>query len=128
MNIYDKEYMIKNYKNKSESSINIKNFVLVAACEATELFYCMIQIDNHLDDWHRFIKTLNKHLEKHNHHSVNDLCQSIYSLRHNSEHLEGIFMILNDSANCHLYYQIFIGFLELILNVFETINSINTVQ
>lgn len=57
----DKAYMIGHMRN-ANGSLNNKNVVLSAACEAAELFQCMMEINQKLDDWQRFNHTLNMHL------------------------------------------------------------------
>lgn len=44
MVMLDKDYTINHMRNEN-GSVNIKNVVMSAACEATELFQCMIQIE-----------------------------------------------------------------------------------
>ena len=50
MVMLNKEYMINHMRNEN-GSINIKNVVLAAACEATELFQCLIVMDSNFTDW-----------------------------------------------------------------------------
>lgn len=45
----DQAYMIGHMRN-ADGSINNKNVVLSAACEAAELFQCMMQVSQKLDD------------------------------------------------------------------------------
>ena len=57
----DQVYMIGHMKN-ADGSINNKNVVLSAACEAAELFQCMMSVNQKLEDWQRFNHTLEMHL------------------------------------------------------------------
>lgn len=63
MVMLNKEYMINHMRNEN-GSINIKNVVLAAACEATELFQCLIVMDSNFTDWSRFVDRLEKNVEK----------------------------------------------------------------
>ena len=54
-------YMVGHMKN-ADGSINNKNVVLSAACEAAELFQCMMSVNQKLEDWQRFNHTLELHL------------------------------------------------------------------
>ena len=58
----DQAYMVGHMKN-ADGSINNKNVVLSAACEAAELFQCMMAVNQKLEDWQRFNHTLEMHLE-----------------------------------------------------------------
>lgn len=49
----DQAYMVGHMKN-ADGSINNKNVVLSAACEAAELFQCMMSVNQKLEDWQRF--------------------------------------------------------------------------
>ena len=49
----DQAYMIGHMRN-ADGSINNENVVLSAACEAAELFQCMMQVSQKLDDWQIF--------------------------------------------------------------------------
>lgn len=57
MVMLDKDYMINHMRNEN-GSVNMKNVVMSAACEATELFQCMIQMDHNFTDWRRFVERL----------------------------------------------------------------------
>ena len=57
----DQAYMVGHMKN-ADGSINNKNVVLSAACEAAELFQCMMSVNQKLEDWQRFNHTLEMHL------------------------------------------------------------------
>ena len=46
----DQAYMVGHMKN-ADGSINNKNVVLSAACEAAELFQCMMAVNQKLEDW-----------------------------------------------------------------------------
>lgn len=54
MVMLDKDYMINHMRNEN-GSVNMKNVVMSAACEATELFQCMIQMDHNFTDWRRLV-------------------------------------------------------------------------
>ena len=58
----DQAYMVGHMKN-ADGSINNKNVVLSAACEAAELFQCMMSVNQKLEDWQRFNHTLESILE-----------------------------------------------------------------
>ena len=45
----DQAYMVGHMKN-ADGSINNKNVVLSAACEAAELFQCMMSVNQKLED------------------------------------------------------------------------------
>ena len=113
----NKEYMINHMRNE-KGSINIKNVVLAAACEATELFQCLIVMDSNFTDWSRFVARLEKNVERQDYEKVHELCQTMYAMRHLSEELEGLYLVRDDAELCSLYYQIFVGMLD--LTVFST--------
>ena len=71
----DKAYMIGHMRN-ANGSLNNKNVVLSAACEAAELFQCMMEINQKLDDWQRFNHTLNMHLRSVECEKIHDICQA----------------------------------------------------
>lgn len=50
MGSVDQAYMVGHMKN-ADGSINNKNVVLSAACEAAELFQCMMSVNQKLEDW-----------------------------------------------------------------------------
>ena len=50
----DQAYMVGHMKN-ADGSINNKNVVLSAACEAAELFQCMMSVNQKLEDWRDLI-------------------------------------------------------------------------
>ena len=85
----DKAYMIGHMRN-ANGSLNNKNVVLSAACEAAELFQCMMEINQKLDDWQRFNHTLNMHLRSVECEKIHDICQAVYAMRHPSKELEGL--------------------------------------
>ena len=117
MVMLNKEYMINHMRNEN-GSINIKNVVLAAACEATELFQCLIVMDSSFTDWSRFVDRLEQNVEKQDYEKVHELCQTMYAMRHLSEELEGLYLVRDDAELCSLYYQIFVGMLD--LTVFST--------
>ena len=101
MVMLNKEYMINHMRNEN-GSINIKNVVLAAACEATELFQCLIVMDSNFTDWSRFVDRLEKNVERQDY----------------EKELEGLYLVRDDAELCSLYYQIFVGMLD--LTVFST--------
>ena len=54
MGSVDQAYMVGHMKN-ADGSINNKNVVLSAACEAAELFQCMMSVNQKLEDWRDLI-------------------------------------------------------------------------
>ena len=103
----DQVYMIGHMKN-ADGSINNKNVVLSAACEAAELFQCMMAVNQKLEDWQRFNHTLEMHLR-----SVE--CEKIH------DELEGLYLAREDEQICLLYYQVFVGMLEININSAEVL-------
>ena len=91
----DQAYMVGHMKN-ADGSINYKNVVLSAACEAAELFQCMMSVNQKLEDWQRFNHTL-------------------------EQHLEGLYLAREDEQICLLYYQVFVGMLEININSAEVL-------
>lgn len=112
MVMLNKDYMIGHMRNEN-GSVNIKNVVMSAACEATELFHCMIQMDNNFTDWRRFISRLEQNMETKDYDKVHELCQAMYAMKHLSEELEGLYLVREDEELCVLYYQIFVEMLDL---------------
>ena len=95
MIMLNKEYMINHMRNE-DGSINIKNVVLAAACEATELFQCLIVMDNNFTDWSRFVARMEQNIEKQDYDKVHELCQTMYEMKHLSEELEGLYLVRDD--------------------------------
>ena len=124
MIMLNKEYMINHMRNE-DGSINIKNVVLAAACEATELFQCLIVMDNNFTDWSLFIARLEQNIEKRDYDKVHELCQTMYEMKHLSEELEGLYLVRDDEELCSLYYQVFVGMLDLTLFSTEAMDDLN---
>ena len=97
----DQAYMVGHMKN-ADGSINNKNVVLSAACEAAELFQCMMSVNQKLEDWQRFNHTLEMHLRSVECEKIHDICQAVYGMKHPS-----------NEQICLLYYQVFVGMLEI---------------
>ena len=87
----DQVYMIGHMKN-ADGSINNKNVVLSAACEAAELFQCMMAVNQKLEDWQRFNHTLEMHLRSVECEKIHDICQAVYGMKHPSNELEGLYL------------------------------------
>ena len=79
----DQAYMVGHMKN-ADGSINYKNVVLSAACEAAELFQCMMSVNQKLEDWQRFNHTLEMHLRSVECEKIHDICQAVYGMKHPS--------------------------------------------
>lgn len=75
----DQAYMVGHMKN-ADGSINNKNVVLSAACEAAELFQCMMSVNQKLEDWQRFNHTLEQHLRSVECEKIHDICQAVYGI------------------------------------------------
>ena len=80
----DQAYMVGHMKN-ADGSINNKNVVLSAACEAAELFQCMMAVNQKLEDWQRFNHTLEMHLRSVECEKIHDICQAVYGMKHPSD-------------------------------------------
>ena len=87
--------MIGHMKN-ADGSINNKNVVLSAACEAAELFQCMMAVNQKLEDWQRFNHTLEMHLRSVECEKIHDICQAVYGMKHPSNELEGLYLARED--------------------------------
>lgn len=87
----DQAYMVGHMKN-ADGSINNKNVVLSAACEAAELFQCMMSVNQKLEDWQRFNHTLEMHLRSVECEKIHDICQALYGMKHPSDELEGLYL------------------------------------
>ena len=87
----DQAYMVGHMKN-ADGSINNKNVVLSAACEAAELFRCMMSVNQKLEDWQRFNHTLELHLRSVECEKIHDICQAVYGMKHPSNELEGLYL------------------------------------
>lgn len=91
----DQAYMVGHMKN-ADGSINNKNVVLSAACEAAELFQCMMSVNQKLEDWQRFNHTLELHLRSVECEKIHDICQAVYGMKHPSDELEGLYLARED--------------------------------
>ena len=91
----DQAYMVGHMKN-ADGSINNKNVVLSAACEAAELFQCMMSVNQKLEDWQRFNHTLEMHLRSVECEKIHDICQAVYGMKHPSDELEGLYLARED--------------------------------
>ena len=120
MVLVDQAYMIGHMKN-ADGSINNKNVVLSAACEAAELFQCMMSVNQKLEDWQRFNHTLELHLRSVECEKIHDICQAVYGMKHLSDELEGLYLAREDEQICLLYYQVFVGMLEININSAEVL-------
>lgn len=120
MVLVDQAYMIGHMRN-ADGSINNKNVVLSAACEAAELFQCMMQVSQKLDDWQRFLVTLDQHLRSVDCEKIHDICQAVYAMKQCSRELEGLYLAREDEQICLLYYQVFVGMLEININSAEVL-------
>ena len=89
----DQAYMVGHMKN-ADGSINNKNVVLSAACEAAELFQCMMSVNQKLEDWQRFNHTLEMHLRSVECEKIHDICQAVYGMKHPSDELEGLYLAI----------------------------------
>ena len=99
----DQAYMVGHMKN-ADGSINNKNVVLSAACEAAELFQCMMSVNQKLEDWQRFNHTLEMHLRSVECEKIHDICQALYGMKHPSDELEGLYLAREDDACCTIRY------------------------
>lgn len=124
MVMLNKEYMISHMRNE-DGSINMKNVVLAAACEATELFQCLIVMDKNFTDWSRFVNRLEQNVEKQEYDKVHEICQTMYSMKHLSKELEGLYLVREDAEICSLYYPIFVGMLDLTIFSTEVMVDLN---
>ena len=104
---------IPGHMKNADGSINNKNVVLSAACEAAELFQCMMSVNQKLEDWQRFNHTLEMHLRSVECEKIHDICQAVYGMKHPSNELEGLYLAREDEQICLLYYQVFVGMLEI---------------
>ena len=94
----DQAYMVGHMKN-ADGSINNKNVVLSAACEAAELFQCMMAVNQKLEDWQRFNHTLEMHLRSVECEKIHDICQAVYGMKHLSDELEGLYLAREDLSS-----------------------------
>ena len=124
MIMLNKEYMIGHMRNEN-GSVNTKNTIFAAACEAAELFQCMIVMDRDFTDWKRFIDRLDSHLKNRDYEKIHDICQTMYAMKHPAGELEGLYLVRDDEEACALYYQVFVGMLDLTLFSAEAMASLN---
>ena len=122
MVMFDKGYMISHMRN-SDNSVNIKNVVLGASCEASEAFQCMLMLDENFEDWMRFIDRLEVYLKAKAFNTIHDLCQTMYGMKHRNEELEGLYLVREDPELCELYYQVFVGLLDINLSTVENMTT-----
>ena len=115
MVMLDKGYMISHMRNEDDT-INMKNVMLGAGCEAAETFQCMKQVDSHMEDWMRFVDRLEEYLNYNAFQTIYDLCQTIYAMKHRNEELKGLSSVREDLELCELYYQVFVGMLDIHLS------------
>ena len=97
----DQAYMVGHMKN-ADGSINYKNVVLSAACEAAELFQCMMSVNQKLEDWQRFNHTLEMHLRSVECEKIHDICQAVYGMKHPSNELEGLYLAREDEQMANM--------------------------
>ena len=90
----DQAYMVGHMKN-ADGSINNKNVVLSAACEAAELFQCMMSVNQKLEDWQRFNNTLEMHLRSVECEKIHDICSSSLARYNPSSSSDGCFIPYN---------------------------------
>lgn len=110
----DTIYLVNHMRN-GNGTINYANVALAAASEAAELFLCMADTDAELDDWGRLVDKLNEHLRAADCDKIHDICQAIYAMGYPRMELEGLYLAREDEGITLLYYQIFVGQLELFL-------------
>ena len=67
--------------------------------------------------------SLEQHAEHGDYEKIHDICQTMYGMKHLSERLEGLYLVRNDEEVATLYYQVFIGVLELGLFSLEKIKG-----
>lgn len=120
----DKTYMVKNMRN-GDGSANTRNVVLAAACEAVDLFQCMVLMDRDFGDWTQFIFRLEQYLQCGDFEKIHDICQTLYAIKHLTEELEGLYLVREDGELCALYYQVFVGMLDLTLFSAKTMLEMN---
>ncbi|WP_208913383.1 hypothetical protein, partial [[Ruminococcus] torques] len=74
-----------------------------------------------LEDWQRFNHTLEQHLRSVECEKIHDICQAVYGMKHLSDELEGLYLAREDEQICLLYYQVFVGMLEININSAEVL-------
>ena len=52
---------------------------------------------------------------------IHDICQAVYGMKHLSDELEGLYLAREDEQICLLYYQVFVGMLEININSAEVL-------
>ena len=121
MGSVDQAYMVGHMKN-ADGSINNKNVVLSAACEAAELFQCMMSVNQKLEDWQRFNHTLEMHLRSVECEKIHDICQALYGMKHPSDELEGLYLAREQCGQLKPRTLIFQYFWAYILHFFTKIS------
>ena len=86
-----------------------------------QLFQCMMSVNQKLEDWQRFNHTLEMHLRSVECEKIHDICQAVYGMKHPSNELEGLYLAREDEQICLLYYQVFVGMLEININSAEVL-------
>jgi hypothetical protein len=114
MMMANKEYMIGHMK-EMDGTMNVRNIVLSAACEASELLVSMIQSSLNLSDWRRFISRLQLLADAEEYENIHAICQTVFSMHNIHGELEGLYLAREDNEVCKLYYRVFVGMLDLSL-------------
>jgi methylenetetrahydrofolate reductase (NADPH) len=73
------------------------------------------------EEWQRFNHTLEMHLRSVECEKIHDICQAVYGMKHPSNELEGLYLAREDEQICLLYYQVFVGMLEININSAEVL-------
>ena len=85
--------------------------------ELIEIIYALKkeeeEVNQKLEDWQRFNHTLEMHLRSVECEKIHDICQAVYGMKHPSDELEGLYLAREDEQICLLYYQVFVGMLEI---------------
>lgn len=124
MIMLDKDYMINHMRNEKNEQ-DTRNLVLGAACESAEMFQCMMLTDQDFSDWNRFIGVIQQYLENEQYEKIHDVCQTLYAMKKGSDELNGLYMVREDEELCGLYYQIFVGMLDISLFTAKTMYELN---
>ncbi|MDO5392773.1 MAG: hypothetical protein Q4F24_17015 [Eubacteriales bacterium] len=124
MMMLNKDYMIGHMKTENGKP-NTENIVFAAACEAVELFQCLIMVDKDFTDWFRFVRKLESYLQSGDYEKIHDVCQTLYAMKNLTEELEGLYLAREDAQICDMYYRVFVGMLDLTLFSTETMTKLN---
>ena len=93
--------------------------------ELIEIIYALKkeeeEVNQKLEDWQRFNHTLEQHLRSVECEKIHDICQAVYGMKHPSDELEGLYLSREDEQICLLYYQVFVGMLEININSAEVL-------